>query len=209
MAEVLVTFTTPTRAKNGDLYHGRVLGRLAHDGLWEGWIEFQLAGSDEIVLTERETGQPNRADLKYWAEGLSATYLEGALDRALNPTPALEPTPDEQVFTNSQPRRPNPVSMPTTRRVVLDPFLTYAEGEDLLRAQLNALSRDHLQNIVEGYGFAGADDRDWPRLASADALVERIIERVRARYATVANAPGTEPEAGAAPRTSTAERPPA
>lgn len=90
MAEVLVTFTTPTRAKNGDLYHGRVLGRLAHDGLWEGWIEFALAGSDEIALTGRETEQPNRADLRYWAEGLSAAYLEGALERALRPTPALQ-----------------------------------------------------------------------------------------------------------------------
>ena len=207
MAEVLVTFTTPTRAKNGDLYHGRVLGRLAHDGLWEGWIEFALAGSDEIVLTERETEQPNRTDLKYWAEGLSATYLEGALDRALNPTPALQPTPEERVFVNVHPRRPKPVPMPATRRVVLDPFLTYAEGEELLRGQLNALSRDHLQDIVEGYGFVGAHERDWPRLASSEAMVERIIERVRARYAGATIAPGTESEQEAGPQTSTAERP--
>ena len=94
MAEVLVTFTTPTKAKSGDLYYGRVLGRAAPDGRWEGWIEFELAGSDEIVRTDAETEQPNRADLKYWAQGLSATYLEGALDRALNPTPALQHAPN-------------------------------------------------------------------------------------------------------------------
>ena len=205
MAEVLVTFTTPTRAKNGDLYHGRVLGRLAHDGLWEGWLEFALAGSDEIFLTERETEQPNRADLKYWAEGLSDTYLEGALERALNPTPTLQPTRDEPVYVQSSPRRPKPLSMPSTRRVVLDPFLTYAEGEDLLRGQLNALSRDHLQNIVEGYGFVGAHEREWPRLASADAMIERIVERVRARYDGTATAQGRESEQGAGQQTSTAE----
>ena len=91
MPEVLVTFTTPTRAKNGDLYYGRVLGRPTSDGLWEGRLEFELAGSDEIVLTERETEQPNRADLMYWAQGLSATYLEGALERALRPTIATAP----------------------------------------------------------------------------------------------------------------------
>ena len=205
MAEVLVTFTTPTRAKNGDLYHGRVLGRLAHDGLWEGWLEFALAGSDEIFLTERETEQPNRADLKYWAEGLSDTYLEGALERALNPAPALQPTSEAPVYVQSSPRRPKPLSMPTTRRVVLDPFLTYAEGEDLLRSQLNALSRDHLQNIVEGYGFVGAHEREWPRLASADAMIERIIERVRDRYEGVATAQERESAKGAARQTSTAE----
>lgn len=93
MAEVLVTFTTPTKARNGDLYYGRALGRLGHNGLWEGWIEFELAGSDELVRTGGETEQPNRADLEYWAQGLSATYLEGALDRALNPTPALQHAP--------------------------------------------------------------------------------------------------------------------
>ncbi len=207
MAEVLVTFTTPTRAKSGDLYHGRVLGRLAHDGLWEGWIEFALAGSDEVFLTERETEQPNRADLKYWAEGLSDTYLEGALERALNPTPVVPPTLEQPVFVQSSPRRPKPLSMPTTRRVVLDPFLTYAEGEDLLRGQLNALSRDHLQNIIEGYGFVGAHEREWPRLASADAMIERIIERVRSRYDGVATAQGKESEQGAALQTSTEERP--
>ena len=206
MAEVLVTFTTPTKAKNGDLYHGRVLGRKAHDGLWEGWLEFALAGSDEVVLTERETEQPNRADLKYWAEGLSATYLEGALDRALNPTPAPAPA-DAPLFVDSEPRRPVQPSVGVGRRVVLDPFIAYAEGEELLRSQLRALSRDHLQNIVEGYSFVGPHEREWPRTASAGAMVERIVEGVRARYVGEATAPGKAPEEEAGPQTSTEERP--
>lgn len=209
MAEVLVTFTTPTRAKNGDLYHGRVLGRKAHDGLWEGWLEFALAGSDEVVLTERETEQPNRADLKYWAEGLTDTYLEGALDRALNPTPVLAPAEPERIFVESEPRLRVPPPVPVGRRVVLDPFLAYAEGEDLVRGQLRALSRDHLQNIVEGYGFVGPHEREWPRLASSGAMIERIIERVRARYIAAASAPGRALEQEAGPQTSTEERRPA
>ena len=86
MAEVFVTFTTPTKARNGDLYYGRVLGRISSDGLWEGWLDFELAGSDEHVSTPRETEQSNRNDLKYWAQGLSSAYLEGALERALQPS---------------------------------------------------------------------------------------------------------------------------
>jgi hypothetical protein len=205
MAEVLLNFTAPTKATNGDLYYGRVLGRLAHDGLWEGWIEFTLAGSDDTVRTERETEQPNRADLRYWAEGLTQTYLEGALNRALNPEP-VSVEPETQVFTNSAPRPHSPPPLAAPRRVVLDPFVAYGEGEDLLRSQLHALSRDHVQNIVEGYGFVGAHERDWPRLASKEAMVERIVERVRARY-EAASAPGTAREEEAGPQTSTAERP--
>ena len=81
-----------------------------------------------------------------------------------------------------------------------------AEGERLLRSQLGALSRDHLQNIIEGYGFVGPQEREWPRAASTGALIERIVERVRARYAgTSAQEKGSAEEAG--PQTSRAERP--
>jgi hypothetical protein len=102
MAEVLVSFTQPTRSPTGDLYYGRAVGRLAPDGLWEGWIEFALAGSEEVVITRRETEQPNRDDLKYWAQGLSAAYLEGALDRALRPAPVRLPAEKRQ-FSDSSP----------------------------------------------------------------------------------------------------------
>lgn len=101
MAEVLVSFTEPTKSATGDLYYGRAIGRLASDGRWEGWIEFVLAGSDEVVMTPRETAQPNRTDLKYWAQGLSGVYLEGALERALHPAgvtarPISEPAPQPE-----------------------------------------------------------------------------------------------------------------
>ena len=89
MAEVFVTFTTPTSSDTGDLYWARALGRKALDGLWEGWLEFTLAGTEDAVRTARETEQPNRNDLLYWAKGLTAIYLEGALQRALHPEPVL------------------------------------------------------------------------------------------------------------------------
>lgn len=198
VAELLVTFTEPTRSAIGDLYYPRAFGRAGADGLWEGWLEFTRAGDDEVVTTTRETVQPNRADLMYWAQGLTQTYLEGALGRALEPTPQLEPTPTERVFADSAPRTPVPGVGAVTPRVVLDPFLTYAEGENLLRGQLRALSRDHLQNIVDAYHFADAGDGEWARRASKEAMVDRIVERVRARYAasgtsrTISPAPAAE-----------------
>lgn len=87
MAEVLVRFTTPVRSEAGELYTARACGGTADDGLWNGWIEFTSESSAEVVRSARETTQPNRADLLYWAEGLTEVYLEGALKRALD-TPA-------------------------------------------------------------------------------------------------------------------------
>jgi hypothetical protein len=181
VAELLVSFTAPTRSPIGDLYWPRALGQRADDGLWEAWIEFTRAGDDEVVCTARETEQPNRADLAYWAQGLTATYLEGALNRALRPTPALAPVVEERKYVNSAPRRPI-TAAPISRRVVLDPFLTYTEGEDLLRKQLHALSHDHLHTIVDAYQFASPSEGDWVRTAPDGDLVERIVERVRERF---------------------------
>jgi hypothetical protein len=79
-------------------------------------------------------------------------------------------------------------------RVVLDPFLTYTEGESLLRNQLRALSHDHLQNMVEAYQFTDPEEPDWARTAPKDALVERIVERVRQRFTATASERGSEAE---------------
>jgi len=182
MPELLVTFTVPTRSSSGDLYWARAFGDIADDGLWEGWIEFIRAGDDVVVHTSRETEQPNRDDLLYWAQGLSDTYLEGALVRALRPAP--EPAnrvAETHLASAPKPRRSRPAGV--ARRAILDPFQTYAEGEDLLRAQLNALSRDHLVGIIEVYGFAGpaGGGEGWTRKTSESELANRIVEAVRAR----------------------------
>jgi hypothetical protein len=104
VAEVLVTFTEPTKSATGDLYYGRAIAKAVKDGTWEGWVEFVLAGADEVVTTARETSQPNRELMRYWAQGLSAVYLEGALERALHPAPARRPTSETRVLVDSSPR---------------------------------------------------------------------------------------------------------
>ena len=85
MTELLVTFTEPTRTALGALYYARALGEQAKDGRWHAHIEFVLDGDEAASLTGDETVQSSRGDLEYWAQGLSPTYLEGALARALWP----------------------------------------------------------------------------------------------------------------------------
>ena len=59
-----------------------ICGKERADGTWEGWIEFHPAGGGEVLLTDQETSQPNRAALEYWADGLEPVYLDGAFARA-------------------------------------------------------------------------------------------------------------------------------
>jgi hypothetical protein len=89
MAELLVEFDTTIRADDGTNWHPRVWGAIADDALWEGWVEFLPAGTDdrEAIRTGRETEQPKRTDLMYWAQGLTQVYLEGALQRARRNAP--------------------------------------------------------------------------------------------------------------------------
>ena len=84
MREVLVKFDEPIMNQQGDMYFAEAVGRKrGDDGLWEGWLEFVAADeSGEPISTERETTQPNRREVDYWAQGLSRVYLQGALARA-------------------------------------------------------------------------------------------------------------------------------
>jgi hypothetical protein len=58
-----------------------VIGAERSDGTWIGWLEFSAPGL-ATLQTDRETTQSSAAQIKYWAEGLQTTYLDGALDRA-------------------------------------------------------------------------------------------------------------------------------
>lgn len=158
MAEVLVEYETRLRTRDGHEYRPRACGRVANDGLWEGWLEFlPVKGGRTPVRSGRETEQPNRADLLYWAEGLTQVYLEGALNRALSePVPAtVVSSAAEPVFSGPRPHAAAGAAAPTPR-AVLDPFEVYAQGPDVLLRQLAALDVGHLRAIVLAYGLASA-----------------------------------------------------
>jgi len=173
MAEVLVRYVAEVVGENGERYTPQACGGIADDGLWEGWIEF--IGADGAVRTSRETEQPNRDDLMYWAQGLSAAYLEGALKRATTPRTEIprEPLSVSPAFNApAAPPSPRPYR---PSRAILNPFTTFAQGEGLLRGQLSALSHDNLVAIVEDYhlpihGIADVRSR---------SLVESIVDAVK------------------------------
>lgn len=85
MERVLRTFAEPVASRDGVRFFARVCGRELQDGLWEGWLEFEARAEETVLRTERETMQPNRGAVEYWAAGLTPVYLEGALERALKP----------------------------------------------------------------------------------------------------------------------------
>ncbi len=59
-----------------------IYGTRCADGTWEAWIEFRALTDEPVRATARETTQPNRAAVEYWAGGLAPVYFEGAFARA-------------------------------------------------------------------------------------------------------------------------------
>ncbi len=83
MREVIQQYTPPLRGADGAAYTVLACGAPVAGGTWEGWLEFHPAdGPGPVLRTPRETTQPDRAALEYWASGLEPLYFEGAFDRA-------------------------------------------------------------------------------------------------------------------------------
>jgi hypothetical protein len=179
MTEVIFTFAEPFIADD-EAYVVQVCGRSARS-VWEGWLEF-VAADRRTLITPRETTQPDRRALGYWATGLSQTYFEGAFLRAESAA-ALEDTTAERDVAES-PTGPAPAisggppfDQPSAAPgAVLDPFSVAAKGEELLRSELLALSDWHLRNIARAYDLA--DDDTTLETLSGPALVELIVDAV-------------------------------
>ena len=179
MAEVLVSFEEPVHDELGQ-YHARAVGRLAEDGMWEGWIEFTENGSGAVFIGPVESRQPEREHLTYWATGLTPVYLEGALERAKRPVkirvrsvevPISDaPAPREVTVSRVTPPGPEPV---------LDPFEIGSRNLDVLRQELGALNRPRLSNIITAYDLnPGGEDISW---MSDRQLIHFIVTAVEAQ----------------------------
>jgi hypothetical protein len=182
MAEVFAEFPNVVVAAGRHTFVPRACGGPMSDGRWQGWIEFVSTHDRHVVRTPRETTQPKRTDLAYWATGLTPIYLEGALDRALHPRveviePVAPPAYDEPA--------PPAIQVPASESApsgesVLDPLSAYRKGERLLRSQLAALSPWHLVNIIRAYKLSPLSSGTLNEL-SAPALIDMIVAAVRER----------------------------
>jgi hypothetical protein len=177
MAEVLARYGDVIAGTDGRAYRAQACGAMNGDGLWEGWIEFAPVDGGSPVRSPRETTQPNFGDAAYWAGGLTAVYLEGALRRALNPTVRQVPEPAAPHFDGPAPDVTVRVPVPTGD-AILNPYSVYEKGESLLRKELGALSSWHLVNIVQAYRLS-AEPLDILNRLSAPALADLIVAAVR------------------------------
>lgn len=81
--ETLAEYPSSLVDSDGAVWIARARGCRRSDGLWEAFLEFERDDGTAMARTSRETTQPNRADLLYWAAGLTPVFLEGAFGRAV------------------------------------------------------------------------------------------------------------------------------
>ena len=174
MAEVVHVFADPVTL-DGRPYTAQVAGRQAGH-IWEGWIEFAATDGSDVRRSPRETTQPDRNALAYWATGLSTTYLEGAFQRALAPSARRVTTPRPAPRFDSPAPRPL-ADLMAGDGAVLNPFSVGAKGEELLRRELGALRGWHLRNIIRAYELA-PDATDLETLTEPE-LIELIVYGVQ------------------------------
>jgi hypothetical protein len=83
MSELIQQYVPKLRDNHGVRYTVAAWGAETIEGTWEGWLEFYPDDDISTVLrTARETTQPNRTAVEYWASGLEPLYFEGAFERA-------------------------------------------------------------------------------------------------------------------------------
>lgn len=183
MAEVFLEFAEVLVDESRVKYRARACGAEMPDGKWQGWLEFVPLDDAPAIRSGRETTQPNRTDLLYWATGLTPVYLDGALQRALSPATVGPVTRDEPIFEGPGADHPSGRHSGPQHRAVLDPFSVYDKGEALLRRRLTALSPWHLINIIEAYRLSDKSPA-WLNRLPGPALIETIVSAVMRECST-------------------------
>ena len=195
MSEVLVDYENTVAGADGSRWAARACGRKGPGNMWEGWIEFVPLDLDrKPIRSTRETTQPSREDLLYWATGLTPVYLRGALTRALE-APLTRPAP-RRVRPHFEGPAPSIAAPARPSRVhpILDPFDVYEQGEGILIGQLDALDTPRLRDIVRAFELMTAEQA---ASASRLDLAGAIVTAARAN-ATRARATASLPTSGSA-----------
>ena len=69
VTDVLHAFGEAIKDHRG-AFDGRVIGRQAGDGTWEGWLEFAPANGTDSLVTDVESRQQTHLQLLRWAEAV-------------------------------------------------------------------------------------------------------------------------------------------
>jgi hypothetical protein len=82
MADLLREYPILVGGTDEKAYVAQVWGREMPDRRWEVWVVFLPIEGGQARRTERDTTQATREAAAYWAAGVTAVYLEGALTRS-------------------------------------------------------------------------------------------------------------------------------
>jgi hypothetical protein len=181
MAEVVKQFDSNAAGPGGRTFIVKACARQSEDGRWEGWLEFDAGDGSHVLRTPRETTQPSRDAVVYWANGLSPVYLEGALARTHRPERRAPRTVATSAYDApaddfSERIDPSPPARPDSRPI-LDPFEVYAQGEEILRQELTALDPSHLRTLLQAYTPV-ADEVDLATMSRV-SLAELLVAAVK------------------------------
>jgi hypothetical protein len=185
MAQVLARFPDLIMSHEGVRYRAQACGAPMPDGLWGGWIEFVPLDGGAPVRSAQETTQPNKGDTVFWAAGLTAIYLEDALERALTPLVRRMAVPAYPMFDAPAADSITTVEVrPLEHAAALNPFSVYERGEAVLRKELGALSAWQLVNIIVTHRLSDepvAVLNRLPALMVIDLIVIGVRDHAMAR----------------------------
>jgi hypothetical protein len=173
--QLLQQFEQAVTDAAGVSYRVYVYGRSRPADTWQGWIVFERTHDNARFATPVETTQPSADAIRYWAQGLSQAYFDGALWRAMHTgAPAVprvpKPPPATRALESEGERRrrleeiAQDVTATFTRlharrlltREVFD-ALPYAHA-DVVRAVTHLADRGFVTRLTE-------DGDDWLSLA--------------------------------------------
>jgi len=83
MAELLREYPTLVGGVDDNAYVAQIWGHERDDNRWQVWLVFVPITRGRPRHTDRETTQSSRDAAKYWASGVTAVYLQGALTRSV------------------------------------------------------------------------------------------------------------------------------
>ena len=161
MPEILADLETTVTSPSGDEYYIQVVGE-SRSGVWVAWLEFVPHDNTlNVLITKTETTQPTREEVMRWSETLTATYLQGAFARA------IQPRGGRTLIRRS-------VTTVTDALVPFNPFeLLPLLGKAALRARLRVLSRPELLAMIRKYDLNPAG-KNLTRLSDSQ-LVTFIV----------------------------------
>jgi hypothetical protein len=177
MEQLLQVFEKPV-ADAASLYKVFLYGRSRPADTWQGWLVFERVSDGKRFSTDVETTQPNAEAVLYWATGLSETYFDGALNRALHPRPHDAggiATPAPIVGGNADIRRRR---LGVLEHAVLNCFRRHSTTRLLTQTLFDELRYQHadvvraLEDLEKQGGFVvrtTEEGNDWVSLTPAGA----------------------------------------